>query len=383
MQKKTALVLTGGGARAAYQAGIMKGIAEILERSGVDVPFPIVSGVSAGAINSAYIASRNEPFSESASSLCDLWSGLNSENVIKTDAFSLGKIGAKWLRDLSSAGVLSREKTTHLLDSTPLREYLEKRIDFNQIEQNLRTGRFYGLSFTATNYKTGTAVTFYDGDETIEPWVRSSRIGKRVPLTLDHVLASASIPIFFRPVPLENAYYGDGGVRMATPLSPAIHCRADRILAVGIRYSRPDQVTSAMNERPELGKITLADIGGVLMNALFLDALEADVERLTRINQTLDMLDPATIAKHPHKLRKIPLLALRPSRDLGALAADQFEKFPRIMKFLLRGLGASNDKGWDLLSYLAFDQSYTKLLLEVGYEDALRYREQIEKFLLD
>jgi NTE family protein len=381
MQSKTALVLTGGGARAAYQAGILKGIAEILERSNAATPFPIISGVSAGAINSAYLASQKQSFSVAASSLCDLWGGLNSKNVIKTDAWSLGRIGAKWVRDLGSAGVLSREKTTHLLDSSPLRDYLEKKIDFKQLEQNLRDGTIHGLSFTATNYRTGTAVTFYDGHESIEPWVRSSRIGKRVPLTLDHVLASASIPIFFRPVAVENTYYGDGGVRMATPLSPAIHCGADRILAIGIRYSRPDQVTSAMNERPELGVITLADIGGVLMNALFLDALEADVERLTRINQTLDMLSPEIIEKHPHKLRKVPLLALRPSRDLGALAVDQFEKFPKIMKFLLKGLGASNQKGSDLLSYLAFDESYTKILIEVGYEDALRYRNEIEEFL--
>jgi NTE family protein len=226
-------------------------------------------------------------------------------------------------------------------------------------------------------------VSFYDGHASIEPWARSSRLGRRSTLTVEHILASAAIPIFFRPVAIGGTYWGDGGIRLGNPLSPAIHLGADRIIAVGIRHARPDQQVFEMNQTSTLGVITLADIGGVLMNALFLDALDSDVERMMRINQTLDLLPPEVVANHPAKLRKIPVLAIRPSKDLGKLAGNQLPKFPFILRHLLKGTGASNDKGWDLLSYLAFDSSYTNLLMEVGYEDALRLRNEIEQFFED
>ena len=372
-----ALVLTGGGARGAYQAGVVRGISEITHEA---FPFPVIAGVSAGAINGAFLGAQSGTFKESAESLCRLWSELHAPSVVKTDFLSLGRLGMKWVRELGLGGMLGKGTVTHLLDSGPLHELVRSKVDFSQIQRNIQAGHLQGIGFTATNYKTGTAVSFFDGRPEIAPWARSARLGRRVQLNVDHILASASIPIFFRPVPIGGSYWGDGGVRMSNPLSPAIHLGADRILAIGIRYARPDEQVFQMNEEMQPGSIALADIAGVLMNALFLDALDSDVERLTRINQTLDLLSPEVVANHPAKLRKIPLLVVKPSRDLGTLAADQLPKFPFILRHLLKGMGASSDKGWDLLSYLAFDSSYTNLLMELGYEDALRMREEISKF---
>jgi NTE family protein len=380
MGKKTGLVLTGGGARGAYQAGVMKGIAEILNPPPGEIPFPIIAGVSAGAINGAFLGAQGSSFQDSAKTLCELWSELKAPAVVKTDFLSLGRIGAKWARELGFGGALGKGGVTHLLDSTPLRELVQSRVDFSQIQRNIQSGSLQGISFTATNYQTGTAVSFFDGQQDIQPWARSARLGRRVQLSADHILASASIPVFFKPVSIAGSFWGDGGVRMSTPLSPAIHLGADRILAVGIRFGRPDELVYQMNEEAKTAEITLADIGGVFLNALFLDALDADMERMQRINQTLELLPPEVVAKHPAKLRKIPLLAIKPSRDLGSLAADQLSKFPFILRHFLRGTGASSDKGWDMISYLAFDSSYTNLLIEVGYEDALKMRNEIKRF---
>jgi NTE family protein len=384
MNKKTALVLTGGGARGAYQAGVLKGIAEItLEK----FPFQIITGVSAGSINAGFLGSKPGPFSTVAELLSKFWVGLKPDDVIKTDMMTLGGLGFRWMRDLSTGGNLGREsRVTNLLDSSPLKDFLGKRIDFGGIRRNIQAGDLHGICFTATNYRTGTAITFFDGDPAIAPWSRSARLGIRAELTLDHVLASSAIPVFFKPVLIGNSYYGDGGVRSSTPLSPAIHLGAERVLAIGIRYSRSDAMVSQMHVSSEHSKpleITLADIGGVLMNAVFLDALDADVERMLRINQTVELLPPERASMQPYRLRKIPLLAITPSKDLGSLAADQFSKFPRIMRYLLKGTGASDTKGWDMLSYLAFDKSYTSLLVELGYEDALRSREKIQEFFSD
>lgn len=381
MSKRNALVLTGGGARGSYQAGVLQGIAEVLGGGSEEqFPFSVISGVSAGAINGAFLASQQESFQKATQNLCELWSHLKTKAVVKTDPFSLGWLAIRWAKDLGAGGVLGKGSATHLLDSTPLRELVASHVDFQKIRENIAQKRLHGVGFTATNYKTGTAVTFFDGSDEIKPWARSARLGRRVDLILEHVLASSSIPIFFKPVSFSGSYWGDGGIRLGTPLSPAIHLGADRILAIGIRYARPDEKVYELNQGSELGTITLSDIGGVLMNALFLDALDGDVERLQRINQTVTMLSQELRDQSPLRLRKIPLLAIKPSRDLGTLAADQFHNFPWVLRHLLRGTGAGENKGWDMVSYLAFDQSYTSKLIEVGREDALNQREEILRF---
>ena len=381
VQNHIGLVLTGGGARAAYQTGVLKGIAEILaSRSRITSPFSIIVGTSAGAINSSLLAAKAENFQDAIDYLCQLWSELQTDQVVRSDFASLSALGIRWIRDLSLGGMLGQSQSTYLLDAQPLRHFLAERINFDAIKTNLNANTLRGFAVTATNYHSGTTVTFFDGAPEIQPWKRKFRLGQRTELTLKHVLASAAIPIFFPPVKLYQSYYGDGCVRMTTPLSPAVHLGADRILAIGIRHQRPQDMTQEKNQQNAMPQISLADIAGVMLNAAFLDALDADVERMHRINITVSLLSEKARAQHPFKLRNIPLLAIRPSQDLGTLASEQFERFPAMLRYLLKGIGASSAKGWDLLSYLAFDKAYTQRLIELGYGDALAQHDEIKQF---
>lgn len=373
------LVLTGGGARAAYQAGVMKGISSILGAEHGN-PFQVITGISAGAINAAYLASRASQFTLGSEACFELWRNLKPQNVIHTDVLTMSRLGARWLRNLSLGGASPLNRATHLMDASPLGAFLQEKIDFASIGENIRNRSIHGFSVSATNYRTGTAVSFFEGDDSIEPWVRSSRIGRRSAITPAHVLASSSIPLVFEPVRLEDSYYGDGGIRLRTPLSPAIHLGSDRIVAIGIRYFRPEDMTLELNEAARMADIAIADIAGVMLNAAFMDSLESDVERLERINQTLTFMPEAQRLAHPGKLRIIPLLVIRPSQDLARLASDQFRKFPRMLRHLLRGIGASEERGWDLLSYLGFDSSYTTQLLELGEADAQAKKAEILEF---
>ncbi|MFO1428912.1 MAG: patatin-like phospholipase family protein [Candidatus Competibacteraceae bacterium] len=382
MHKRIGLVLTGGGARAGYQAGVLKGIAEIVGPKADKVwPFQILVGTSAGAINSAFLASTSSgSFTEATTALDRLWSALTAEKVVRSDVLTLTALGLRWLRDLSLGGLLGNSRSTHLLDASPLWEFLSQQIDFTALKANLQKGALHGLAISATNYLTGSTVIFFDGAPAIEPWVRSSRVGIRTEIALKHVLASAAIPVFFQPVKLNGAYYGDGCVRLTTPLSPAMHLGADRVLAIGIRHRRPDKLTLRLIQSGEMPAISLVDIAGVMLNAAFLDALDTDIERMQRINKTIAALRLAG-KEHPDKLREVPLLVLSPSQDLGTLASEQFNRFSNMLRYLLKGIGASTEKGWDLLSYLAFDEAYTGRLLELGYQDALAQREVIQRFL--
>ncbi|CAM6053785.1 unnamed protein product [Sphagnum tenellum] len=408
MPTKFGLVLTGGGARAAYQAGVIKGVTEILgakvpsalpstlpaavaevnpekppnHSKLIEPPFSILAGISAGAINTAFLASKAADFYGATQDLCKLWNELEIDLVLDTDFSTLGKIGARWLRDLSLGGVFGCSGANHLLETTPLKKFLEGYINFKEIKNNIHSKLIRGVALSVTNYKTGTAISYFDGHPSIEPWLRSSRIGLRTDLVLEHVLASASIPLLFAPVAIGHSFFGDGGIRMTSPLSPAIHLGADRILAIGIRYARPDSYVLEINQSQEMHSVTLADISGVLLNAAFLDTLESDIERMERINQTLALMPEELKKKHPQKLRSIPVLAIRPSQDLGTLASEQFHLFPRMLRFLLKGIGASDRQGWDLLSYLAFDKTYTGCLLDLGYHDAYQMKDQILEFFL-
>ena len=380
---RTGLVLVGGGARGAYQAGVLQGLAEIPgTRFGDRPPFDVVTGISAGSINAAYLASRADRMVEATNGLAALWSGLRIDSVMRTDALSLFSIGTGWLRDITLAGVLRPNTwSNHLLDATPLRELLTQHVEFDAIARHVASDVLHGFAVSATSYATGSAVTFFDGHESIEPWTRSSRLGWRTRILLDHVLASASIPILFRPVFVEQAFYGDGGIRMTTPLSPAIHLGADRVIAISVRHPRSPESTMHVNRKAvDRDEISIADIAGVMLNAAFMDALDSDAERMTRINQTIALIEERRRAEHPHRLRSIPLLVIRPSVDLGALAGDQFGRLPVTLRYLTRGLGASPERGADFLSYLAFDSSFTRPLIELGRRDALAQKDVIEAF---
>jgi NTE family protein len=312
---RSALVLSGGGARAAYQAGALRALSEIMG-SGAS-PFSILAGVSAGAINGAAIAAGADDFRGAAERLTETWMSLEPDSVYRSDTPRLMSIGAHWLKDLTSGGLLGKSRANYLLDTSPLRELLSRRIDLSRVSQHFQSGALHGLAFSATNYLSGTTVTFYDGAPDVQPWVRHDRIAFRRTLTIDHVMASAAIPVFFPPVSIDGQPFGDGGVRMSTPVSPAVHLGADKILAIGIRYPRTPEQCMKINHDVGNAEVSVAQIGGVLLNALFLDSLDNDLERLQRINRTLGRLPEGAQHDDPDMLRRIPALLLRPSRDLG------------------------------------------------------------------
>lgn len=373
------LVLSGGGARAAYQAGVLQGISDILGTDFGTQPFPVITGISAGAINAAFMAGAKDSFAEQTLKLTDIWNELESEQVLRTDMVSLGKLGAGWIRDLSLGGMLGNSRSTHLLDSTPLSHLLDKRIDFEQIQENIKLRRLHGIAVSATNYATGTSNAFFNSLE-VKNWARSTRIGLKTDINLDHVLASASIPFMFKPVRIDKSFYGDGGVRSNAPFSPAIHLGADRLVAISVRYFRGVTETMEMNQQQEMDSIALSDIVGVMFNSLFLDAIEFDYERLQRINDTVKILHEVEELRGRSHLKIIPTLLIRPSVDLGVLAARQFDRFPHMLRYLLKGIGASRERGADLLSYIAFDKAYTSKLIEIGIKDAMSRKEEIRVF---
>lgn len=373
------LVLTGGGARAAYQVGALQALAEIADFDAT--PFRVLTGVSAGGINAAYLAAHAESFRAATRDLWDLWHGLGAPQVFRSDARNLTSIGTRWIRDLAMGGMLGAGNINFLLDTSPLRTYLGDRLHIERAREHVASGRLRGVAVSATSYLTGTAITFFDAAPEVHEWARSTRIGLRTRLRLEHVLASAAIPIFFAPVQVDGVPFGDGCVRMTAPTSPAIHLGATKIIAIGIRYARSGDQTVLMNTNLQAERVTLAEIAGVLLNAVFLDSLDADLELLERINQAITLIPHAERARLPHQLRPIPALALRPSKDLGRLAADQYDNFPRMLRYLLRGIGATGATGWDLLSYLAFEPGYIDRLLELGYHDTLARRAEILEFL--
>jgi NTE family protein len=373
------LVLTGGGARAAYQAGALQALSEIADFDAT--PFRVLTGVSAGAINAAYLASHADDFRAATRTLWDVWQGLGAQQVFRSDAPNLIGIGTRWIRDLAMGGVLEGGNINYLLDTSPLRTYLGDRLQLERAREHVASGRLRGFAVSATSYLTGTAISFFDAAPEVREWARSTRIGLRAHVRLEHVLASAAIPIFFAPVKVDGVPFGDGCVRMTAPTSPAIHLGADRLIAIGIRYARSGEQTVMMNRDLQAERVTLAEIAGVMLNAVFLDSLDADLERLERINQTVALIPHAERSRMAQPLRAIPVLALRPSQDLGRLAADQYDNFPRMLRYLLRGIGATGATGWDLLSYLAFEPVYVGRLLELGYRDTQARRAEILDFM--
>jgi len=369
------LVLTGGGARAAYQVGALRALAELFGNG--PLPFQVVTGVSAGAINGSSLAAEADDFAGAVKHLADTWLALTPERVYRTDALSLVSIGSGWFRGLTAGGTHPPRRYNHLLDTTPLRELLGREIRFERIRENVELGLLRGMAISATNYETGTSVTFFDGQPELEPWARSRRMGVKTDITLDQVMASAAIPIFFPPVQIGGSWYGDGGVRLTAPMSPALHLGADRVLVIGIRHPRTAAETLELNATAARDDLPLSEILGVLMNAVFLDSLEPDIERVERVS---DMLDSIQRPPDSH-LRPVRILLLQPSQDLAVLASDQVMRFPRSLRFLLKGLGVSQKGGSDLLSYLAFEQQYIERLVTLGYDDTRARFEEIREFV--
>lgn len=373
--ERIALTLPGGGARAAYQAGVLHAISEICKFK--ESPFQIISGVSAGAINGMGLAAGSEDFSASTTEMWDVWKNLSVDDIYKTDVITLAETGLSWLKDLSLGQWFGKTHSTYLLDTSPLEKLLKDKINFSAIQKNLDSGLLYGLSLSTTDYQLGVAITFFSGNKDIQPWNRTFSKGQRDELTIKHILASTALPIFFPPVHIAGREYGDGGVGLKTPLSPAIHMGATRLLVIGVQNPKGGAFEK---HETKSSHTTLGDISGTLLNALFLSSLDIDIERMQRINRTISLYTPEQLKKGVDRLRQIPMLVIHPSRDLSCIGAQEFAHFPFTIRHLLKGFGVTDQKGWDLLSYLAFDKVYSQALLELGYQDAFDLKNEIINF---
>ena len=372
-----ALVLAGGGARAAYEVGVLAAIAE--RAPGLE--FPIVTGVSAGAINAVYLAAHPGPLATAVGALRTQWSRLVVERVYRIRAGRLAR-GLLLGTAHTALGRGGAAAAVHgLVDMSPLREFLGANIDFTQLAANIAARRLRAAALSTTSYATGETVTFVHGPPDVPTWRRALRYAVATQLTLDHVMASAALPILFPAVRIGDAFYGDGSVRQTAPLAPAIHLGARAIVVVTQRNDPQELHPPAPGPgRPAAPTYpALAEVIGLLLHAIFLDALEADAERLERVNRVVTALPEA---QRPDGLRPVRLLMLRPSRDLGALAAGCGVKLPPLVRWLVRGMGGQRATAVDFLSYLLFDPAYTNALIELGYDDVRAQWPRIERFLV-
>jgi NTE family protein len=373
-----ALVMSGGGARGAYQAGVLAGLADlglIGERG--PLPFGVLVGSSAGAINAAGLAAFADRPREGITRLVEAWSAVEAQQVFRTDLRSLGGIGVRWARDLSLGGLTGKVSPKALLDTEPLRETLADWIPFGRIQPNLESGALSALALAATNLYTATGVFFVEGGADRPLWQQTRRHAERAHIGADHVLASSAIPLLFPPVFLDDRWFGDGSIRNTAPLSPAIHLGAQRIMAISVREPRPDSdIGRADGQRPAP---SIAEIAGVLLDAVMLDAIEIDVEHSELVNKSV-IRCPQPLPGHP--FRFVDVLAIHPSEDIAALAATLAERVPRVVRYLMRGLG-SEEAITELTSYLLFDPVFCSRLVELGREDAKANRDEIERFFTD
>jgi NTE family protein len=372
MSKKLGLVMTGGGARASFQVGVVRALYEIIgNKQGL---FDVISGNSAGGINSTYLAANCENWDVATHNLHELWMRVKPQNVYDLRTRTISDIGMKLVSGTMLGGLSNKGNTiNHLLDTAPLKRLAEREIDFDHIRSNIEKQNLHGLSLSTTNYNSGSNVIFYQGHSGIKDWARSDRFSFRTDIRVQHLLASSAIPFFFPPIQIGHSFYGDGCIRQTTPLSPAIHMGADKIIAIGVRHPHNQEKMQNMAFAP-FGNPTMGQVAGIMLNAIFLDSLDADVERLHRINELIRE------GAHP-ELKTVPILMVRPSKDLGKMTTNISAELPPILRYLLKGIGVSDTEGLDLLSYLAFDESYTKLLMELGYEDTYKMKNEVLKFI--
>jgi len=366
-----ALVLSGGGARAAYQVGVLSAIAERVPRP----RFAILTGVSAGAINAVYLAAHAGDFPGAVQGLREEWKRLTVDQVYRLHPPGIARAAGRFLSRLFLSGSSEEGKVRGLLDLRPLRAFLSRAVDFELIQTAIDHGDLRALALSATSYSSGSTVTFVHGAPGMPTWQRAQRIAVSTKIQLDHVMASSAIPLVFPAVKLDNGFYGDGSVRQTAPLAPAIHLGARRILLIGMRAAP----RSIRRGQPADQYPTTAEVLGLLFHSIFLDAMDADVERLERFNRIIEALPPGVAP--PGGLRKVDLLLVKPSRDLAAMAQDFRRHAPPAVQLIVRPLGGWRGGSSDLLSYLLFEPAFTGALMELGYADTVAQWERVEPFL--
>ncbi len=368
---RAGLVLTGGGARAAYQVGVVKAVRDILGNP-VENPFPILCGTSAGAVNAATLAVFADDYRRAVANLLEVWEHMHCHHIYRTDAWSITKSGARWLAALM---LMSRRNPVSLLDNTPLSDMLARNLDFDRIRANIDSGALYAACVTASGYSSGQSVSFFQGVPGIEVWERNQRIGARVDLGLEYLLASAALPFLFPAVKVHREYFGDGSMRQIAPVSPALHLGADRVLIVGTGRQAVDPARVRSTTYP-----SLAQIAGHALNSIFLDSLQVDIERLERINRTVRLIPRDRLSESSLRLRPVKVLFVSPSQPIERIAARFLHELPRTVRFILGPTGALNRSGSNLASYLLFEESFCRALIDLGYQDTLAKEAEVREF---
>jgi NTE family protein len=382
MDNALGLVMTGGGARGAYQAGVLKRIGEIKRIQTHGNPFPIIGGSSAGAVNGSALAAGCDDFAAATHVLADLWSRLKPTDIFRCDVLSQARNSLTWIVDLSFGGVLGGGNARSLLDATPLRHFLNAHFRCENIQDNIRRGHLYALTISATNYNSGKSYLFIQGAKGHPMWNRSRRVTLSTKITVDHICASAAIPLVFQPVRLKTArgtaFFGDGCVRLQQPLSPIIRLGARRVFAIGVRGENLEH----QEDSPDPRNPSLSQVMGVLFNVMFLDHLATDIEHLERLNELLrsGQINQAGL-EGCEKMRPLTSLHITPSVDLSQLAEQHQKDMPYLIQYFVSSLGRDAASCADLMSYLLFTAKYTNDLIDIGYSDASKRIDEIEDFL--
>jgi len=366
----SALLLGGGGARAAYQVGVLKAIAEILPK-GCHNPFPIICGTSAGSINTVALASNASNFHQGVDRIIQVWSNFELHHVFYADAKNLLKRISHWA--WANLGPGNRHNGPgSILDNQPLRELLGKYIDFSNIDKSIENGELHAYCLTACSYTSGESTTFYDGSPNIQNWSRTHREGVREKMSIDHLMASSAIPVLFPSVNLGYEHFGDGSMRQTSPISPALHLGAEKILIIGLRMEKELGLPEPPRYRPSLGQIS-----GYVLDTLFLNSLQSDIERMERMNRTL--IDAQS--GNPEKLKVIEHLVISPSKDIANIAMNHFLELPKSFRIALKFLGMAKANSRRLISYLMFTKTFCQELIDLGYNDAMAQKQQLIDFL--
>ncbi|HEY8887195.1 MAG TPA: patatin-like phospholipase family protein [Gallionella sp.] len=376
MEKRAALILTGGGARAAYQVGVLKAIAEFLPRR-AHCPFAIICGTSSGALNAATLAVNAGNFRMGVQYLTNTWKNFHANQIYRTDVIGVFNNSMLWLAGviLNTIGINKLTRVS-MLDNSPLIELLEEMLPCEKIQESIDAGLLHALSITASGYSSGQSVTFFQGVEQLVPWRRKGRVGMPTQIEIKHLLASSALPFIFPATLINREYFGDGSMRQIAPISPALHLGATRVLIIGVSVNvnpeHPDR--AATGEYP-----SLASIAGHTLNSIFLDSMEVDLERMKMINDLVAIMPEEMLERTD--LRHIDALVISPSQPIEKIAERYAAELPWTIRLLLRLVGARQQSGGTLVSYLLSEKKFCRALIDLGYQDALKQRDEIMDFL--